>query len=152
MATPPRLSQIFSRYPIFFVTACTHDRRRILAQSVVHESFAGFVLESAHHGVFVGRYVLMPDHLHLFAGFGPNSMSLSTWMKSLKNAISKSLISTKCLGPHWQKGFFDRVLRSQDSYEQKWLYVRDNPVRAGFVGKAEEWPYAGEIFSVGHDE
>ena len=48
-------------------------------------------------------------------------------------------------GPHWQKGFFDRVIRSGESYEQKWIYVRDNPVRAELVLSAEDWPYAGEI-------
>jgi len=28
---------------------------------------------------------------------------------------------------------------------QKWDYVRENPVRAGLVSKAEEWKYQGEI-------
>ena len=35
--------------------------------------------------------------------------------------------------PHWQKGFFDHVLRSQESAGEKWKYVRENPVRAGLV-------------------
>jgi REP element-mobilizing transposase RayT len=87
----------------------------------------------------------MPDHIHLFAGFGPESISLSAWMKSLKNAISKTLRNATFVGPHWQKGFFDNVIRSAESYEQKWLYVRNNPVRAGLVRSAEDWPYAGEI-------
>jgi hypothetical protein len=47
--------------------------------------------------------------------------------------------------PFWQKRFFDHVMRSAESYEQKWTYVRDNPVRAGLVGRAEDWPYQGEI-------
>ena len=37
-------------------------------------------------------------------------------------------------------GFFDHVIRSEESYEQKWVYVRDNPVRAGLVRSAEDWP------------
>jgi len=28
---------------------------------------------------------------------------------------------------------------------KKWLYVRENPVRAGLVRSAEDWPYAGEL-------
>jgi hypothetical protein len=27
---------------------------------------------------------------------------------------------------------------------EKWNYVRDNPVRAGLVSLADDWPYAGE--------
>ena len=43
----------------------------------------------------------------------------------------------------WQREFF--VLRSNESYSEKWNYVFDNPVRAGLVSKAQEWKYAGEI-------
>jgi len=45
----------------------------------------------------------------------------------------------------WQPGFFDHVLRSDESYAEKWNYVRDNPVRAGLVKAADDWPYQGEI-------
>jgi len=49
-------------------------------------------------------------------------------MKSLKNAISKTLKGATFSGPHWQKGFFDHVIRSEESYKQQRVYVRDNPV------------------------
>ena len=47
--------------------------------------------------------------------------------------------------PHWQKGFFDHVLRSHESASQKWEYVKNNPVRHGYVACAEDWPYQGEL-------
>ena len=47
--------------------------------------------------------------------------------------------------PVWQREFFDHVLRSEESYAEKWRYVRDNPVRAGLVSRAEEWKLQGEI-------
>ncbi len=50
--------------------------------------------------------------------------------------------------PHWQEGFFDHLIRNPESYEEKWSYVRENPVRAGLVDSAERWPYAGEIVSI----
>jgi putative transposase len=48
--------------------------------------------------------------------------------------------------PHWQKGFFDHLLRSEESAAEKWEYVRDNPVRAGLVVDVNDWEFAGEIF------
>jgi hypothetical protein len=45
----------------------------------------------------------------------------------------------------WQEGCFDHVLRSDESYGKKWQYVHENPVRAGLVASADEWPYQGEI-------
>ena len=145
MPEPKRLELLFTDYPVYFLTACTYNRRRILNRPAIHDSFIQFGLSATERGVWVGRYVVMPDHIHLFAGFEPESISLSTWMKSLKNAISKVLTNATFDGPHWQKGFFDHVIRSEESYGHKWLYVRENPVRAGLVKAAEDWPYAGEI-------
>ena len=51
-------------------------------------------------------------------------------------------------GSVWQEEFFDHVLRSSDSYNQKWDYVKDNPVRAGLVKKSDDWPFQGEIESL----
>jgi hypothetical protein len=47
--------------------------------------------------------------------------------------------------PLWQPGFFDHVLRNDESYSQKWKYVRENPVRAELVVRSDEWPYQGEL-------
>ena len=49
------------------------------------------------------------------------------------------------LGPAWQEGFFDHLLRSGESYAEKWNYVRMNPVRAGLIEQSEDWPYAGKV-------
>jgi putative transposase len=145
MPTPQRLRWLVTGNPIYYITACTYNRRRILDRPAVHNGFIQFGLRAVEHRVWVGRYVIMPDHVHLFAGFGPESISISAWMKSFKNAISKVLRSALFYGPHWQKGFFDHVIRSEEAYGQKWLYVRNNPVRAGLARSVEDWPYAGEI-------
>ena len=138
-----RLDRVFVDSPVYFLTACTLGRRPILDCEPVHEVFRTFCLNSPQHGARVGRYVLMPDHLHLFLSV--DEIPLSKWVKSLKNALSKTLRIAGQEGPHWQKGFFDHLLRSGESYSQKWDYVRENPVRAGLVESAVDWPYAGEI-------
>jgi len=48
----------------------------------------------------------------------------------LKLALSSSIPQPR---PHWQDGFFDHLLRSDESYGEKWNYVLQNPVRAGLV-------------------
>ena len=82
----------------------------------------------------------MPDHVHLFVR-GDRDFKLSSWIGGLKRAISVALKSPRLSQP----GFFDRILTSDESYVQKWHYVRDNPVRAGLVEAADDWPYQGEI-------
>lgn len=64
------------------------------------------------------------------------------WKGISSRSISKALgIST----PIWQPEYFDRYLRSSESYSQKWDYVQQNAVRAGLVTRADEWPYHGVI-------
>jgi putative transposase len=160
----PRLKRLeiyFEEHPIFFVTACTHSRRPILSSHIVHKKFVGFCTNAQTKGVFVGRYVLMPDHIHLFvsvSGLSPkNSASrnfiqpLSKWVQALKGVLSRVWRAEGLKGPFWQKSFFDHMLRSSESYSQKWEYTRANPVRAGLVKKTEEWPYQGEIFVLSKD-
>jgi REP element-mobilizing transposase RayT len=93
---------------------------------------------------WVGRYVIMPDHVHLFVR--PSvSLNLGTWGRGLKRALSQEMTGPHHQGERWQPGFFDHLLRHSESYEEKWEYVRQNPVRAGLVERAENWPYQGEI-------
>jgi REP element-mobilizing transposase RayT len=138
---PHRLGLIYINQPLYFVTFATRDRRRIPSPGR-----AQVVLERyAHNGITnfnaaLGRYVIMPDHVHLFVR-GGRDFTLSPWIGGLKRAISVALRSQRL----WQPGFFDHILRSEESYAEKWNYVRDNPVRAGLVETADDWPYQGEV-------
>ena len=96
----------------------------------------------------MGGYVIMPDHFHGFVALDEHRLNLSTWIKSFKNSISKVLRASGVAAPHWQKGSFDHLLRSDESYSEKWRYVRENPVKAGLVEKAEDWPFAAEPFQL----
>jgi REP element-mobilizing transposase RayT len=133
--------------PVFFVTFSTHKRRSLLANKCVQEAFITYCERGVSLGVGVGRYVLMPDHIHLFVRLDID-LSLAQWVRGLKRCISRSVVE---YAPHWQEGFFDHLLRSKDSYSQKWEYVRQNPVRAGLTTSQESWPYQGEIVRLPFD-
>lgn len=71
---------------------------------------------------------------------------MAKWMQTWKSISSRQI--TKALGikpPLWQKDYFDRFLRSEESYSEKWDYVRMNPVRAKLASAPETWPYHGRI-------
>ena len=143
-----RLEQLFVENPAYFITFCTYRRTAILADPQIHSAFVKFCAEALQRDIFVGRYILMPDHIHLFVKLPPPAENLSSWIKSLKNFLSKELRTNNVSSPHWQKGFFDHILRSSESYSQKWLYVVENCVRAGLVKDWTEWPYQGEIHAL----
>lgn len=78
--------------------------------------------------------------------------SLSGFVAKWKEWTSKyGRIRLGYTSPLWQPEFFDHVLRSSVSYEEKWVYVRNNPVRAGLVQSADEWKYQGEIVKLHPD-
>ncbi len=86
----------------------------------------------------------MPDHVHLFV-CGDDEFVLSRWITGLKQALARANAWSRNNGQIWQEGFFDHILRNDESMNQKWEYVVQNPVRAGLVKNAEDWPYQGEV-------
>ena len=143
---PHRLSQIFSSYnpPVYFVTFCTADRKPILVNDSVHQKFRDFSENATQHGVAIGQYVIMPDHIHCFIRMAPGQ-TLGTTLRLMKRSLSAAITNPL---PHWQPGFFDHLLRHNKSYSEKWNYVRNNPVRAGLVKTPDDWPYQGQITEI----
>jgi putative transposase len=147
---PPRLQTIHSCYapPLYFVTFCTRHRARILDNESVYNAFLEFVRRGyAEFQIATGRFVIMPDHVHFFVQ-GPVDFRLSEFVRLLKRALSSVLKREGLSRPHWQEGYFDHLVRQGESYAQKWEYVRENPVRAGLVGRVDDWPYQGEVVRI----
>jgi REP element-mobilizing transposase RayT len=128
---------------IYFVTCCTASRQKVLATAQAHKA-----IRDAWQRVGdwrVGRYVVMPDHVHFFIAPLARDANLSKCIQSFRSFVTKTLRPAGYPYPLWQREFFDRLLRSNESYAAKWEYVRQNPVRHGLAKKPDAWPYAGEI-------
>jgi len=128
---------------IIFVTACSKDRRKIFADRRVHDLLVRSWREA--DAWLVGRYVILPDHVHLFAA--PNSFdppAIKQWARYWKSLVTKGWPFERT-EPIWQRGIWDRQLRSRDSYVSKWKYVRNNPIRHDLAEQADAWPYQGQL-------
>jgi REP element-mobilizing transposase RayT len=80
---PPRLPVIFQSLgePLFFVTMCTLHREKFPSLRIIHESLRDYAERGvSNFNVAVGRYVIMPDHLHLFVR-GDANFALAPWVK-----------------------------------------------------------------------
>jgi REP-associated tyrosine transposase len=137
---PP--DEVPNRSIIIFVTVCTKNRRKILATSGAHEA----LLESWKSATawLVGRYVILPDHVHLFcAPGGLEAPPLERWIQYWKSLFTKQFRLRS--DTVWQRHHWDRQLRRGESYDEKWEYGQSNPVRHRCVTTADEWPYKGEL-------
>jgi REP-associated tyrosine transposase len=126
---------------LIFLTVCTHRRQRWLSDHQVHHQ-----LKSVWHETTdwkIGDYLLMPDHLHLFAWPGFGKLTADLWVKVWKSRFS---LLHDNRSHRWQAGSFHHRIRSYESAEEKRTYMTMNPVRARLVSDPSLWPYRGEIF------
>ena len=133
----------FNTPVIVFVTICTKDRKAVLANAEVHAALRA-AWDQAENWL-VGRYMIMPDHVHLFCAPVPLVPEpLQGWVGFWKSTAVRHWPKPGQL-PIWQRHFWETQLRCGESYDAKWEYVLENPVRAGLVSKSEDWPYQGEM-------
>jgi len=139
----PTLVERTERPIIVFVTVCTDKRKPVLANAEGMRLLADAWRKAGEW--LVGRFVIMPDHVHLFCSPATrNACPLGKWVAYWKSLSSKNWPQRDDL-PVWQKDFWDRQLGREDSYGTKWEYVRCNPVRHRLVAAPEQWPYQGEL-------
>jgi putative transposase len=130
---------------LVFTTVCTKGRKRWLANGEVHSALRAVWLRHVHW--IVSPYVIMPDHVHFFAGPGEQPLPFDDWVTVWKRGVSRLL---KDPGLRWQAGSFHHRIRSFEDYNEKRVYMEGNPVKAGLVDRIEDWPYRGEVFQRYH--
>jgi REP element-mobilizing transposase RayT len=122
--------------PEYFVTVCADPRGK---NHFCHPEIGPVILESVKYRNqkqvwYCSLVLLMPDHIHLLISF-PNLPSFSPVIGSWKHWLSHQH------GISWQDNFFDHRIRETEHSGDKAEYILQNPVRAGLVAKAEDWPY-----------
>jgi putative transposase len=135
--------EIPNRPVIIFVTICSNKRKPTLCSEDKHRVIVNSWLKA--DAWIVGGYVIMPDHIHFFCAPARRDFpELKKWVQYWKALASLSW-PQRSEQPIWQASFWDTQIRSGQSYEEKWEYVRQNPVRKGLVRNADEWPFQGEL-------
>jgi putative transposase len=125
---------------IVFVTVCSQQRKKNLANPIVHEALVK-VWSKADRWM-IGRYMIMPDHIHFFCSPTDVTLEIEPWITFWKREFRRTLGGR---APRFQIDSFHHRLRGEDSYSEKWDYVQENPVRAGLVKDPEDWPYQGVL-------
>lgn len=144
----PRLkSYDYSQNGYYFITICTKNKECIL--SWVGKTAPGKIppvyltetgrivkryvdgIEAAHPGVYVDRYIIMPNHVHLIlvlddfdAGGGQRSgrPTVQTVVHGFKVMVTKAVGHSI-----WQSSFYEHVIRNKQSYAEICNYILGNP-------------------------
>ncbi len=166
----------FNTPTIIFLTICAKDRKMIFDNGLMHELLINAWNEA--DGWMVGKYMILPDHIHLFCSPKKPDVSLKQWVRYWKSLVSQGYlgcgkfgnrssdgtepsitkingksggsgsIPTKKTANLFQRGFWDTQLRQGEGYSEKWAYVELNPVRTGLIHNSADWKYQGELNSL----
>jgi REP element-mobilizing transposase RayT len=103
------------------------------------------------HGIKWQLYaaVIMPEHVHALAQPlnqpTEGTFSLAEILHSIKRFSARKINQGRGMqGSLWQDECFDRIVRDEAEFLEKWQYIRNNPVKAALASAAEDYPWLYE--------
>ena len=140
---PPRLTDFtYIGLYRYHVRICTWHRARYFTdRATATMARDRLPLSATEHGFAIPAYCVMPDHVHLLAEAERATANLTAFVARWKQDTGFRFRSNT--GHRlWQPGFFDRVLREDESNRVVARYILENPVRAGLAEAPDEYQYA----------
>jgi putative transposase len=124
---------------LFFITICCASRKenQLCNPRTGTAIFASVEHRQNNHDWYARLVLLMPDHLHALVAF-PSTAAMTTVTRLWKGFLARQH------RVRWPRDFFDHRIRSEESWQEKADYIRQNPVRAGLIKEAADWPYFWE--------
>jgi len=153
-----------------FVTFSCYHRRPLFTED---DRFRVFLDELAkarqNSGFTLLGYVVMPNHVHIVI-HPQGRLTLGTLVGEIKSLTARRIGTLlKLEGRHnremaeiirngenrfvfWQRKCYDHNCRTVESVREKINYCHMNPVRAGLVADAAEWPWSSYRWYMGYDD
>lgn len=129
----------------FHVTARAVDGIALFRDDVDRHEFVEELKRSAIGFLWVCHaYCLMTTHYHLLLESTRDSMSRG--MHRLNGLYAQRFNARHKRRGHLFEGRFQSyVVDSEEHFAAAYLYVLNNPVRAGLCQHADEWPWSGTL-------
>ncbi|HEX2951416.1 MAG TPA: transposase [Armatimonadota bacterium] len=142
---------------LHYLTLAIRERRHAFTRKFFSEMALRTLREQCDsHPAKLIAYVVMPDHIH--AIINPRNGSCEQFLSHFKPQVTNAMTSLSSHeGYHailswlampdghmqlWQEGKHDFYLYNQRIIWQKIDYIHNNPIRAGLVRSAGQYPYS----------
>jgi REP element-mobilizing transposase RayT len=92
-------------------------------------------------------WTIMPNHVHVLMTMMPTSSLgavVSSWKRFTARKANEHLGRR---GAFWQNDYWDRFIRNEAHFAATTSYIDQNPVKAGLVAHASEWPFGSARFA-----
>ena len=89
---------------------------------------------------------ILPDHVHVLAKTltnpGGGFFDLGEIIHSVKSYSAQKISQQRGKrGSIWQDERYDRIVRDEAEFLEKWNYIRNNPVKSGLADRPEDYPW-----------
>ncbi len=136
----------YSQNGAYFLTICTHERKPFLSKIFIEDKIPrltreGQIIERLigsvsikYPTITVDHHVIMPDHIHLLVrienGTGNPSPTVGKAVAWLKYNATKQINCVHGIigQKRFQRSFYDHVIRSEEDYDSRWMYIDNNPL------------------------
>lgn len=131
---------------LYLVTTVTAGRQPLFADFATARCVIGELRQAHDRGsVDSMAWVLMPDHLHWLFGLG-EGIALAEVMQSFKGRSARAIRQRREHRKIWQRGYHDHALRAEEKVQGVARYLVANPLRAGLVRRAGDYPHWDAIW------
>jgi len=113
----------------YFITICTFQKAKIInpAYEIILKRELRS-LEKRFAGVKIDFFVLMPNHCHIIFIFRNAQTRLSAVVQAFKSITTLQIKKADFYGAQfWQKNYYERVVRNDESLNRIREYVKLNP-------------------------
>lgn len=129
----------------YFATCCTRNRQRVFVEPVIVNALRlRILLTSELYGFAVLAYVFMPDHVHLLVEGRAPTADFKRLMRAIRTRATLEF-NRQHDGRLWQDGYYERVLRKDEATSTVIEYILNNPIRAGLVENARDYPFSWSV-------
>ena len=89
----------------------------------------------------LGAWVVMPNHVHLLVDVWdvPLAKLIGNWKSFIAHEANRVLNRS---GEFWEREYLDTVIEDEAHRRTAVKYIENNPVKAGLVREAKEWPWS----------
>lgn len=156
---------------VYFITATVVDWIDVFTRDIYREILLNsFRFCQQNQGLQIHAWVLMPNHFHMICSF-IKSNNPGLVIKNIKSFTAIRLIDAIINNPkesrkHWMLDLFEKngmanksnhrfqfwqhenhpvLLSTKVIFDQRFYYLHNNPVKAGFVREPQEWQYGSGL-------
>jgi putative transposase len=135
---------------IYHVLNRGNAKQKVFFEALDYQAFIDLMVESSlDFSVDHYAFCIMPNHFHFVVRIG-KAEHLSEWIQCLMTRHVKRYHKHYGGSGHVWQGRFKSFLVQSDEYLLTVMrYAEANPLRAGFVDSAEQWPWSSHNERIG---